>query len=198
MEALLGGAIQLLQGLGPAIVLIPLMAKRGPKPKGPLDSEHRRTMLRIISQKPGISIVALKNHFPFEWGSFYYHLRMLMHAGYLRVETDTIDLRRRHVFPVMDREKMTAAGLSTETRLREPAKQVALLIMMNPGLNLKELAELADMPERTLYYHVKRLVDAGLVQPGSSTRYIDLVARPMLYELLRIPQPGKAIRAIKA
>lgn len=148
-------------------------------------------MLRVIQQNPGISVGDLKAQMPFQWGSFYYHLDVLLDKGFVRLEVDSFDLRRRHLYPT---ETTILDGVAVEeappTVLTPAAKDVADLVVKNPGIDFARLVELAGIPPRTLHYHLKRLTENGLVKTESPTRYVGITATSQLYQLLGVPQPG--------
>lgn len=155
----------------------------------PLFSEQRQLMLRVIRENPGISVGDLKAQMPFQWGSFYYHLDVLLDKSFVKLEVDSFDLRRRHLYPAEgSMAEMTAE--SPPTVLTPAAKEVALIIAANPGVDFARLVELAGIPPRTLHYHLKRLSENGLVQTESPTRYVGITPTPMLHGLLGLPEAG--------
>lgn len=152
----------------------------------PLFSEQRQLMLRVIQQNPGISVGDLKAQMPFQWGSFYYHLDVLLDKGFVRLEVDSFDLRRRHLYPT--EPVAESAPELPATVLTPAAKEVALVIAKNPGVDFAQLVDLVGIPPRTLHYHLKRLSENGLVQTESPTRYVGITPTSSLYGLLGIPE----------
>jgi predicted transcriptional regulator len=164
--------------------------KRGRKPAKAMDSPHRRRMFEIIQAEPGIMPTTLKESFSLDWSPFSYHLRMLVKARLVRVEVDAADQRCRRLYATDARR---AEDLPTGA-VSDAARRVGLLVAMNPGATASTIAQMASIPERTTYHHLKRLLEAGLISSGSDTRYVDLRAQPSLYAVLGLPEPGKAFR----
>ena len=190
------GLAEALASLAPGVPLLafaPLLAKPGPKPKGPLDSPHRRRMLDIIRESPGITSGELGTRFTFNSGSLYHHLRILTDAGLVREETDGFDQRRTHLY-VTARAKTPRDAARPLPSLSTEAREIALLVVMNPGLEFEELEDLAEVKGRALYHHVRRLTMMGLVSSSSPTRYRGLRAGPTLYKILDLPEPGRPRR----
>jgi DNA-binding transcriptional ArsR family regulator len=168
--------------------LVPLAMRLDDEDFDPLEAPQRKAMMDVIKARPGISVGDLKEEMPFGWASLYYHLGILIDAGLVKDVLDEIDGRRRHLYPILKGGKIPKPK-TPEPVLSEPSTEVSMAIINKPGMNLQELIEELGMTPRNVYYHVRRLEEAGLIKSSSRTRYRDLTARPALYELLGLPKP---------
>ena len=139
----------------------------------------REEILRLVREKPGISMSALTDAAQVHWGTIQFHVLRLEHQGLVR----TLRVgRRRLVFP----EEVLTGGLGEEDAMlqEETCRRVASTILLHPGRGVGDLVDLTDLTPRTVYYHVKRLRDAGLVQTSQPGLYRGLTPAPRLYALL--------------
>jgi DNA-binding transcriptional ArsR family regulator len=82
--------------------------------------------------------------------------------------------------PALDRARAMLAGPTT--------RRVAEGVLARPGIGIEELLETLGESPRAVYYHVKRLVDAGLVLRDPRVRYASLSPGPLLQALLVAPR----------
>lgn len=174
--------------------LVPLAMRLDADDFDPLAAPQRKQMMEVIKNRPGISVGDLKAEMPFGWASLYYHLGILIDAGLVKDVLDEIDGRRRHLFPIGKGGKIPKPK-TPEPVLSQPSTEVAMAIVNKPGMNLQELISELGMTPRNVYYHVRRLEEAGLIKSSSKTRYRDLTARPALFELLGLPKPKGMVRS---
>lgn len=143
-----------------------------------LESPERLRILQIVYERPGISVTELAGCLAMSWGQLSYHLARLERAELLHTVKAG---RHRLVFP--EREPLE----TPEDRalvLERTARALALLIVDNPQLTVTDLVRLSGETPRVVYYHVKRLLDAGLVTSSSGTHHRGLVASARLAHLL--------------
>lgn len=178
------------------LALIPLATRLDDEDFDPLAAPQRKAMMDVIKTRPGISVGDLKEEMPFGWASLYYHLGILIDAGLVKDVLDEIDGRRRHLYPVLKGGRIPKPK-NPEPVLSAPSTQVARAIIDRPGMNLQELIDELGMTPRNVYYHVRRLEEAGLIKSSSKTRYRDLAARPALYDLLGLPKPKTLVRSTR-
>lgn len=140
-----------------------------------LASPIRREILSIVEDEPGISFRALSDRVGMNANSLSYHAFRLEIEGFLvQVRAG----RRLLLFPPHYLDEMDPADV---VLLAEPAcRRVALAIVEHPRLTVNELVELLGDSHRSVYHHVKRLRDAGLVAAADPTRHRGLVAAPRL------------------
>lgn len=143
-----------------------------------LESPERMKILHIVFERPGVSVTELADRLAMSWGQINYHLGRLEDAGLLHT---TKAGRHRLVFP---------HGESPETPedralvLEKTARSLALLIVENPRLSVTDLVARSGETPRVVYYHVKKLLDSGLVTSSSGIHHRGLVASPRLVHLL--------------
>ena len=143
-----------------------------------LESPERLRILQIVYDRPGISVTELAHRLSMTWGQLNYHLTRLGQAGLVHTVKAG---RHRLAFP----EKESAE--TPEDRaivLERTARALALLIVGNPHLATTDLVRMSGETPRVVYYHVKKLLDAGLVTSDSSSHHRGLVASPRLVHLL--------------
>lgn len=148
-----------------------------------LASEPRREILRIVEENPGITLGELKRRFPRSWGTVYHHLTRLQQAGLVRV---LVAGRRRLL--VAASMQADEAELNARALLRgSTVERVARIVAENPECRVAEIAERVGESPRVVYYHVKQLLDANLLESSSRTRHFGLRAAPLLLVLLGVP-----------
>lgn len=143
-----------------------------------LESPERLRILQIVYERPGISVTELAGCLAMTWGQMSYHLARLERADLLHAVKAG---RHRLVFP--DQEPIE----TPEDRalvLEKTARALALLILDNPQVTVTDLVRLSGETPRVVYYHVKRLLDAGLVASSSGIHHRGLVASARLAQLL--------------
>lgn len=141
----------------------------------------RDVLLRTIQESPGITLSQLKEKTDSAWGTIYHHLSKLIAEGL--VQTQSVG-RRRLIYP---RSMGAAAAQDAEARsllYGATVRRIAAAIEARPHQSVATLAvELHDSP-RAIYYHVRRLLAAGLIVSRSPTRHFDLCPAPGLKALL--------------
>ena len=163
---------------GVAILLLFFMDRT---PGGPQDAlvPTRLAVYRIICAEPGISLRRLARRLEVRVGTITHHVAVLEREGL--VETHVAG-RRRMVYPrgapVM--EDPAARALLEE----ETSRRIALAIVAHRKIGVMELMEEAQCSQRVAYYHVKRLIEAGLVTTEGRAGYHGLCATSELYQLL--------------
>ena len=136
----------------------------------------RWRMLETIKARPGISPVELKAAIPMGWGTFFHHMRHLEAQGAIQSQ---VSGRRRVLYPTDAASQANVPVLVAEALLRgRTAREVYEGIRARPGIDLADLCTILDRSPRSVYYHVLRFVERGLVRSQSSTRYVGLVAIP--------------------
>lgn len=176
-------ALDLLRLLQAAVagvpVVLPLMGRLPLSRRQVADSPVRQEMLRLLDETGGLPLAQLKERVGLGWGSFYHHLEKLQRAGHLEVAENG---RRRVVYPVGlgdERHSRACSALQGAT-----ARRIAAAIASRPGCSVRDVLEEVGESPRVVYYHLKRLMEAGLVESSSPTRHFDLTAGPELQDAL--------------
>lgn len=177
LQSILGAAVT-----GPLVlVAIPLVGRlAGQEQERLLQSALRRQIVELVRENPGIPIGELMKRLPVGWGTLYHHLIKLERSGLLRA---AVSGRRRLLYPG------DAGPLGNDPDARSilrgrTAQRLARAIVARPGRSVADIVdEMAESP-RVIYYHLKRMLDAGLVTSSSETRYCSLTPTPRLVSML--------------
>ena len=151
-----------------------------------LDSPSRRAILDAVRASPGLSMSSLKRQTGYSWGLLYHHTHLLQRSGH--VATQLVG-RRRVLFPA--EAPVADARLAAHVLLEgETLRAVARTIAGHPGSSMAEVIRASSVSPRAAYYHVRRLLDMGLVVSESRVRYMRLRATRLLDELLASASSG--------
>ena len=143
-----------------------------------LESPERLRILQIVYERPGVSVTEVAQRLEMTWGQLNYHLSRLSSAGLLHTVKAG---RHRLVFP----EKEPAEAPEDRALVLErTARALALLIVDNPQVTVTDLVRLSGASPRVVYYHVKKLLEAGLVTSASGIHHRGLTASARLVHLL--------------
>lgn len=137
-------------------------------------------LLALVAAEPGLPVGEIARRLSVRDGTVYYHIARLQLAG--RVRT-VVKGRRRLVFPAgaaWEEMRTEAAALLRGRTVRH----IALAILRQPGLSMRQLIPLVSDSPRAVYYHTKRLRAAGLIESATRTRYRNLEPTPLLRDLL--------------
>lgn len=129
-------------------------------------------------ERPGVSITEVAARLSMTWGQINYHLIRLTHAGLV---TTVKAGRHRLVFPSDHSPEMPE---DRAILLGKTARAIALVIVENPYVAITDLVRISGESERVVYYHVRRLLDAGLVSSASGSHLRGLTASARLVRLL--------------
>ena len=121
---------------------------------------------------------ALKEDLGLHWGPLYHHLGKLKAARLL-------DARQVGRLRLLYPGSQTKAGLEHHALLRgQSARRLALAIRASPGLEAGTLSGLVGFSPRAVYYHLKRLHAAGLIESPTPGKYEALRGTPLLESCL--------------
>lgn len=134
-----------------------------------LDHKGRDQVYERVRSEPGISTNKLAEGFPFGWSTLTYHLRVLERNGAI---VSLRDGRHRRFF---DRQsgkfsngrKYIVAALKNEATLA-----IARKILASPGITQKELSECFDLAPSSVYWHSRRLTNAGLLEKRRDAHHV--------------------------
>ncbi|GEM_PF-3169282 len=171
---------ELLEGTLRGLVPVALLGliRQGDAPPA-LHSPLRMQVYHLVLKHPGITVRDLARRAGMTLGGLIHHLQVLSAAKL--VDTRRAG-RRRLVYPYpapLDESPEDRALLHEET-----SRRLALTIVEHPRLTVAELIARTGLSQRVVYYHAKRLLDAGMVQRGTPHDPRGLVATPKLYVML--------------
>ncbi len=119
--------------------------------------ETRQRIFDAVSRNPGISARDVQRQVGLGWGETAYHLERMANAGVLRRER------------APNRDFYFASEITWDDRkclvfLRgKSSRRVLLALLEDPGRSPLELAERLNISKSTIYFHLTRLVQGGLV-----------------------------------
>lgn len=146
-----------------------------------LDSPGRQRILAMAHSHPGEPVGTFLERLGMGWGTLHHHLKRLEDAGLLHTRAAG---RRRLVYPGPAAETIPALEKGRAILAGRTTRRVADAILARPGVGIEQLVVGLGESPRAVYYHVKRLVDAGLALPDPQARYAFLMPGPLLRDLL--------------
>lgn len=156
-----------------------LAARRGAERV--FDSPQRQQILKLVEENPGIPLSELMERTQSGWGTLYHHLAKLSQAGLVQTR---LAGRRRLVYATTGGTTATQDAEARSILCGQTARRIAISIRNRPNRSVLDLSEeLGDSP-RAVYYHVRRLLNAGLISSASATRHFDLSPTPLLEQIL--------------
>lgn len=142
-------------------------------------SAVRTRILGTIQAQPGMTLSDLVTLLGLGWGSVYLHLQALEKEGAVTVQHAG---RRRILFAGDAHSPPEAALLRGRS-----ARVVAEAVLERPGVDVLGICDATGLSPRAVYYHVRRLAMAGLVESQARTRHAALQPTEGLRGLLRAP-----------
>lgn len=141
--------------------------------------ETRTRLLVAINDSPGQTLGALRELVKIGWGTLYYHIGKLEAEGDVRT---VVAGRRILVFPgasspIASTEKFGLLRGAT-------ARLIAQQILARPHCSIQMLVDSTRKTPRVVYYHVKRLKEAGLITSVTPNQHFGLMAAASLEPLL--------------
>lgn len=134
-----------------------------------LGLEARRLLFDCIRQAPGAHLRKVHRASGLAFGQVLYHLAYLEKNGLVVVRKDGRFSRYYVANGFRQEEKDVLAVLRHET-----PRRIAVALLVEPGLSHGDLLPLSGVNASTLSFHLKRMIDAGLVAgtpSGRSTLY---------------------------
>lgn len=140
----------------------------------------RQRVLAFVLEHPGTTLGQLRRALSLSWGRAHHHVKLLERLGALqRVRAG----RRALLMPAGLEED--ERSLRARALLRgETARRVAQAVALSAPTDVEALSRALGESRRVVYYHVKQLIEAGVVQSASRTRHFGLVPSPSLRSLL--------------
>lgn len=145
----------------------------------PLTSRLRLTIYRAILAQPGIPLQTLAAKLDLPMGTLRFHVDLLERGGIVHTR---IAGRRRIAFAEFPESTEIPEDRAF---LQEPtSRRIVLEIVAHPNVSLTDIQESTGLSQRAVYYHAKRLLDAGLIVAARDGTYAGLRPTARLYTLL--------------
>lgn len=138
-----------------------------------LSSEVRRRVYELVQAEPGLSLSELAARSGLSWGNTVHHLQVLKRSG-LVVSMRHGRYRRWFATGAVEQaQRGQVAALRNAVSAR-----IARLILEQPGLSQKQLADRVAMSPQAVHWHLARLAQAGLVERVRDGREVRHYVRP--------------------
>lgn len=124
-----------------------------------LDNPLRQQLLGLVETTPGINMKALAETLACQPSTVIWHAAMLQRAGLLRTEK-VAGLR---VFYLPNGTAVRNRGIETALLHHDAARKIHEYVSRNPGATFARLAQDLLINASALRWHVRRLVDGGVV-----------------------------------
>jgi DNA-binding transcriptional ArsR family regulator len=144
-----------------------------------LDSPARKAILDCAREQPGIPLGELRLKVDLGWGALYHHLHKLEEGALIEVR-NVGRLNLVYLRGAEEQRDILACSLLRGTTARLLAEE----ILRRPGRSVPDLVETTGESPRVVYYHVKRLAEAGLITSPSRFRHVELSPSPHLPRFL--------------
>lgn len=160
----LAGLAWLLKRLGALGLLVPLYTRLAPSRM--LDNKVRAAVYDHVRAHPGAHPSAIAEALDLGWGTIVYHLAKLEET---RLVTSRSAHNRKCYFAItadLDGDARTAiAAMGTDK-----TRSIVETVRATPGISQKELSEKLGMSQALASWHVKRLVQSGVLVTEKSGR----------------------------
>lgn len=123
------------------------------KLKNALDNRKRRRILEIIKECPGITITQLQKLTNMNRNTLRYHLSFLEKENLIY----SIKVGSRKLLFSTDKHATQHLLLS------DKKKQIIEILSKSNGISIRQLSEMLNISQKTVYYHIKNLKELGIV-----------------------------------
>ena len=138
-------------------------------------------VLDAIRAEPGIIMRQLVERTHLGWSTVYRAIRKLQRQGLVHTRKEG---RIRRLFPDEVATPTRLALHQVNLLSNATARRIATSIAAKPGQDMSWLAAELDLGPRTVYYHLRRLRQAKLIESSREARYADLTPTAPLKEAL--------------
>ena len=141
--------------------------------------QRRADVLRAIEAQPGVPIQQIAKQLSLPLGTVRHYIERLEKDGLIRTLRAG---RRRIAFASsagVDEYPEDRAFLQEESSLR-----IVAVILARQPCGIMDIVEASGLSQRVVYYHAKRLLEAGLITRSSTSHYHGLRATARLFALL--------------
>ncbi|MDG6924215.1 MAG: helix-turn-helix domain-containing protein [Nitrososphaerota archaeon] len=148
----------------------------------------RAVIYEYIVDHPGTHVRELVRQLEIGMGDLQYNLDVLEKRGMITARRRGL---RKFIFPsgvFGEKQRALLSALSTETE-----RQILIFLAGNPNLTCNQIASLTNLTCATVSWHMKRLLELGLidrVRVGRGTRYQLLVDKIEIEKFIRSYHPS--------
>jgi len=137
-----------------------------------LEDSRRAQILKFIKANPGAHLRGIKRELNLPMGVLQYHLR--------RLEKDQLIVSRRRGLYKRFYKKLDFEAEEQEilgVLFQETERDLLLYLLKTPDATQKELSEFAHISASSTSWHMKRLVEAGLVKARRQGSFVYYTAK---------------------
>lgn len=132
---------------------------------GLLTLETRKKIFEYVSAFPGAYLREIARSLHLSLGAVEYHLDRLTQGGLLSCRVHRAKKRYFVAAEVSYQDEVMIASLRQEV-----PRQILVHLLGNPGATFRSLLGIVPVSKSTLSFHMKRLVEAGLVKEDRAGR----------------------------
>lgn len=145
----------------------------------PVSTQER--ILQAVAESRGIGVSTLREEIGVGWGTLYDRLEALEARGAVEVASNDA---RKVVYPADGALAEADQPVAALSRLEsETSREIADVVLDGGVEDVESLAEATGHSRRVCYYHVRRLIEAGLVSVRRRTQLVNLEATALLERL---------------
>ena len=123
-----------------------------------LELEIRQSIYSLISTSPGLHFREIQRRTKIATGQLTYHLNYLQKVGLIKIENDGEYLRYYAHIKITDDERRIL-----ELVRQKSIRHILLYLLENNNCNHEYLAKNLDIAPSTISWHLKKLIDANIV-----------------------------------
>jgi len=142
-----------------------------------LDNPQRARLMTMVEADPGVHFQELGRRSGLPNGTLVHHLRKLTHGGLVVARASG---GYTCYFPHGAGRLQIAAAPAMKS---DGARAILAAVVAQPGLTSQEVALRCNLQASTVTYHVKRLMDGGLVTASRDGRFVRLHPGPTAHTL---------------
>lgn len=139
-------------------------------------NQNRKTIFEYVSENPGCTIAEASENLSINRGSVKYHIMKLNAERKIATVKTGKFIRLFQNSGVFDKdEKVIVSYLRNET-----SRLLLLSIMEHPGITNQDLAENFNLDKSTIYYHLQKFRNSGIILNVTEGKYNQCFVNPAL------------------
>ena len=142
---------------------------------------NRQRIYQYITNNPGSHLRRISKDLDLAMGDTQYHLHTLEKAGSIKSRRLGVFRRYYTVSILGERQESILAMLG-----QEAPRDIILFLMENPGASQGEIATHKGFSAPTIYWHMSRLIESGLVTSHKEGKYVKYYVQGNLKDITTI------------
>lgn len=154
--------------------------------------ENRRRIYNCVLNNPGLHIRGVAKRLRLTYYNVNYHLNYLKKLGLISIKTEN-SFSRIYCMDSMGKEDKEVLNL-----IRQKTPRHLLIFMCTYVVtSQKELSDHLDKHPTTITFHLKKLIDAGVIEPAETLNGITISKHPSGKNVERVPKTSETLYRIK-